>query len=258
MMFTLIAGPCVIESEQMCMDIAGHMKEITDDLKIDYIFKASFDKANRTSSISYRGLGMTKSLDIFSKVKKEYGVKIITDVHENWQVSAVKSHVDMIQIPALLSRQTDLIQYAAAASKPINIKKGQFMSPYDIKHAANKALYIDPDTEIWLTERGTTFGYNNLVVDMRSIQIMRDAGYKVIFDATHSVQLPGGAGNKSTGQREFVAPLARAAVAVGVDGLFMETHPDPDNALSDGPNSVKLDDMKELLQQLIRIHNATI
>lgn len=257
-MFKLIAGPCAIESEELCMEIAGHMKEITDDLGIEYIFKASIDKANRTSCHSYRGLGMTKSLDIFNKIKKEYGLKIITDVHENWQVEAVRKYVDVIQIPALLSRQTDLLIFAAATKKTVNIKKGQFMSPYDVSHAVAKVKYEYPDAEVWVTERGTTFGYNNLVVDMRSLEIMKKLGCKVIFDATHSVQLPGGAGDKSTGQREFIAPLARAAIAVGIDGLFMETHPDPDNALSDGPNSIPLHEMKDLLIQLMRIHNATI
>ena len=257
-MFKLIAGTCVIETEQIAMDTAGTLKEITDELGIELIYKSSFDKANRTSHKSYRGKGLTAALDIFYKIKKEYGLKIITDVHENWQVEAVKKYVDVIQIPALLSRQTDLIQYAAATGKIVNIKKGQFMSPYDIKYAANKALAINNEAEIWLTERGTTFGYNNLVVDMRSIQIMKDTGHKVIFDATHSVQLPGGAGDKSTGQREFIAPLARAAVAVGVDGLFMETHPNPDNALSDGPNSIPLHEMKDLLIQLMEIHKVTI
>lgn len=252
----LIAGPCSIESEAICMEVAGRMKEITDNLGIEYIFKASIDKANRTSHKSYRSIGMTKSLDIFSKIKKEHGLKIVTDIHENWQAEAVNKYVDMIQIPALLSRQTDLIQYAAATGKAINIKKGQFMSPYDVIHIIEKVRAINTESEVYLTERGTTFGYNNLVVDMRSLEIMKGLGCKVIFDATHSVQLPSGAGGKSTGQREFIAPLARAAVAVGVDGLFMETHPDPDNALSDGPNSVRLDDMEGLLTQLVRINNA--
>ena len=257
MMFKLIAGPCVIESEQICLDIAGHMKAITDDLGIEYIFKASIDKANRTSCRSYRGLGMTKGLDIFSKIKKEYGLKITTDIHENWQTEAVKNYVDIIQIPALLSRQTDLIQYAAATGKIVNIKKGQFMSPYDIKHAANKALAINNKAEIWLTERGTTFGYNNLVVDMRSLQIMKNAGHKVIFDATHSVQQPSAGNGQSTGQPEFIETLARAAVAIGVDGLFIETHPEPDKALSDGPNSMKLSEMRPLLERLVKIHEAS-
>lgn len=251
----LIAGPCVIESEQMCMDIAGHMKEITDDLGIDYIFKASIDKANRTSCSSYRGLGFTKGLDIFSKIKKEHGVKITTDIHENWHAEAVHKYVDIIQIPAMLSRQTDLIEYAAATGKIVNIKKSQGADPYSMKHVIEKA---ESASEVFITERGTTFGYNNLVVDMRSLEIMKSFNVPIIFDATHSVQLPGGSGSKSNGQRQFVEPLARAAVAVGVDGLFMETHPDPDNALSDGPNSVPLHEMKGLLTKLMEIHYATV
>ena len=257
MMFKLIAGPCVIESEQICLDIAGRMKEITDDLGIEYIFKASIDKANRTSCRSYRGLGMTKGLDIFSKIKKEYGLKITTDIHENWHAEAVNDYVDMIQIPALLSRQTDLIQYAAATGKAINIKKGQFMSPYDVDHVLEKVRDIDLESDVYFTERGTTFGYNNLVVDMRSIQIMKNAGHKVIFDATHSVQQPSAGNGKSTGQPEFIETLARAAVAIGVDGLFIETHPEPSKALSDGPNSMKLSEMRPLLERLVKIHEAS-
>lgn len=255
-MFKLIAGTCVLESEQIAMDTAGTLKEITDDLGIDLIYKSSFDKANRTSHKSYRGLGVTKSLDIFHKIKKEYGLKIITDVHETWQVEAVKKYVDVIQIPALLSRQTDLVEYVAATEKIVNIKKGQFMSPYDIKHAADKAINISPESEVWLTERGTTFGYNNLIVDMRSLQIMKNLGHKVIFDATHSVQQPSAGNGQSTGQPEFIEALARAAVAIGVDGLFMETHPNPSEALSDGANSIKLSEMKPLLERLVKINEA--
>ena len=255
-MFKIIAGTCVIESEQMCMDVAGHMKDITDELGLDYVFKASIDKANRTSHESYRGLGMTKGLDIFSKVKKEYGVKIITDIHENWHAKAVSNYVDIIQIPALLSRQTDLIQYAAATGKTINVKKGQFMSPHDVGFILEKIRDVKLTNDVYFTERGTTFGYNNLVVDMRSLQIMKNAGHKVIFDATHSVQQPSAGNGVSTGQPEFVETLARAAVAVGVDGLFMECHPDPSKALSDGANSVKLSEMRPLLERLIKIHEA--
>ncbi len=251
-MLKLIAGSCVIESEDLCMEIAGHMKELSQHLNIDYYFKASFAKANRTSGASYRGMGIHDGVDILRKVKEKHGVRIVTDIHEAWQAKEVAGVVDVIQIPAMLSRQTDLIEAAAKTGRIVNIKKSQGADPYSMFHASAKASNAE---EIWLTERGTTFGYNNLVVDMRSLEIMKKLGCKVIFDATHSVQLPSGAGDKSTGQREFIAPLARAAVAVGIDGLFMETHPDPDNALSDGPNSIPLHEMKDLLIQLMRIHN---
>ena len=253
--FFLIAGPCVIESEAMVLDIAFRMKEITDKLGIPYLFKASFDKANRTSGKSFRGPGLNEGLRILSEVKAKVGVPVLTDVHTEVEVPEVAAVVDMLQTPAFLCRQTDFIHACAKSGKPVNIKKGQFLAPHDmvnvIKKAREAALEagLDPDS-FTVCERGATFGYGNLVSDMRSLAIMRETGAPVVFDATHSVQLPGGNGTSSGGDRRFVPVLARAATAVGVAGLFMETHPTPEKALSDGPNSVPLDRMEELLTQL--------
>ncbi|HEU5339400.1 MAG TPA: 3-deoxy-8-phosphooctulonate synthase [Sulfuricaulis sp.] len=248
--FFLIAGPCVIESEQMALDTAGNLKEITRGLGIPFIYKSSYDKANRSSSKSYRGLGMEKGLEILAKVRKQIGVPVLTDVHEAEDIAAVAAAVDVLQTPAFLCRQTDFIQAVVAAGKPVNIKKGQFLAPQDMKNVVDKAVEAGGRDRILVCERGVSFGYNNLVSDMRSLAIMRDTGCPVVFDATHSVQLPGGQGTKSGGQREFVPVLARAAVATGVAGLFMETHPNPDKALSDGPNAWPLGHMKKLLQTL--------
>jgi 2-dehydro-3-deoxyphosphooctonate aldolase (KDO 8-P synthase) len=248
--FFLIAGPCVIESEQMALDTAGNLKEITRGLGIPFIYKSSYDKANRSSSKSYRGLGMEKGLEILAKVRKQIGVPVLTDVHEAEDIAAVAAAVDVLQTPAFLCRQTDFIPAVVAAGKPVNIKKGQFLAPQDMKNVVDKAVEAGGRDRILVCERGVSFGYNNLVSDMRSLAIMRDTGCPVVFDATHSVQLPGGQGTKSGGQREFVPVLARAAVATGVAGLFMETHPDPDKALSDGPNAWPLGHMKKLLQTL--------
>lgn len=242
----LISGPCVIESEQLCLDVAGKLKEITDKLGIQYVFKASFDKANRTSHKSFRGLGIDRGLEVLSKVKKV--TPVLTDVHDLDQIDRVSEVVDWMQIPAFLCRQTDLIQAAANTGKPINIKKGQFLSPQEMRNVVEKAKSTG-NQNVYACERGTSFGYNNLVVDMRSLSIMREFA-PVIFDATHSVQQPGGQGTSSGGQRQFIPILARAAVAVGIDGLFMETHPNPDKALSDGPNSWPLDQMECLLEEL--------
>jgi len=255
-MFKLIAGPCVIESEELCMSVATHMKKIADRLGLDYYFKASYDKANRTSASSVRGPGLHEGVRILEKVKRDIGVKILTDVHDVRQMNWVaESTIDVVQIPALLSRQTDLIQAAAKSGKIVNIKKGQFMSPVDALMAVTKINPKEPGM-VWLTERGTTFGYNNLVVDMRSLESMKSEMIPIIFDATHSVQHPGGHGSRSSGDRRFVEPLARAAVAVGVDGLFFETHPSPDIALCDGPNMVPLDKMEPMLERLMKIHEA--
>jgi 2-dehydro-3-deoxyphosphooctonate aldolase (KDO 8-P synthase) len=248
--FFLIAGPCVIESEQMALDTAGNLKDITRSLGIAFIYKSSYDKANRSSSKSYRGLGMEKGLEILAKVRKQIGVPVLTDVHEAEDIAAVAAAVDVLQTPAFLCRQTDFIQAVVAAGKPVNIKKGQFLAPQDMKNVVDKAVEAGGRDRILVCERGVSFGYNNLVSDMRSLAIMRDTGCPVVFDATHAVQLPGGQGTKSGGQREFVPVLARAAVAAGVAGLFMETHPDPDKALSDGPNAWPLGHMKKLLQTL--------
>lgn len=253
--FFLIAGPCVIESRQLAIDTAGALKEMTAELGIPFIYKSSYDKANRSSSSSFRGLGMEKGLDILADVKKQLNVPVLTDVHAEDEIEAVAQVVDVLQTPAFLCRQTDFIQACARSGKPVNIKKGQFLAPDDMinvvrkaKEAARKAgLSEDLFT---VCERGASFGYNNLVSDMRSLSIMRKTGCPVVFDATHSVQLPGGLGDASGGQREFVPVLARAAVAVGVAGLFMETHPNPAEAKSDGPNAVPLDRMKALLTQL--------
>ncbi len=258
--FFLIAGPCVIESEQFSIDTAGQIKAICADLNIPFIYKSSFDKANRSSGSSFRGLGMEKGLAILEKVKKQVGVPVLTDVHEISDVAAVASVVDVLQTPAFLCRQTDFIATVAQSGKPVNIKKGQFLSPYEMSNVVDKARAAAreknlPD-QFMVCERGASFGYNNLVSDMRSLAIMRETQAPVVFDATHSVQLPGGQGSSSGGQREFVPVLARAAVAVGISGLFMETHPDPAKALSDGPNAVPLSHLKELLatlQQLDRV-----
>ena len=254
-MFRLIAGPCVIESEDMVMEIALVMKEITDNLGIPYTFKASFDKANRTSIYSKRGPGLEEGLRILKKVKDTYGLPVATDIHEPWQAEPVGEVCDIVQIPAFLCRQTDLLVAAAKTGKCINIKKAQFLAPWDMANCAQKVEESGNDN-ILLCERGTSFGYNNLVVDMTGLVEMKKLGYPVIFDATHSVQKPGGKGNSTGGNREYVEYLAKAAVAVGVDGLFMETHPDPESAWSDGPNQVRLSDMEELLKKLIKVYEA--
>ena len=254
--FFLIAGPCVIESEQLQLDVAGQLKEITDALGINFIFKSSFDKANRTSISSFRGPGMEEGLRVLAEVKRQIGVPVLTDVHEYTPMDEVASVVDVLQTPAFLVRQTDFITKVCAAGKPVNIKKGQFLSPWDMKPVVEKAKSTG-NTQLMVCERGASFGYNNLVSDMRSLAVMRDTGCPVVFDATHSVQLPGGQGNSSGGQREFVPVLARAAVAVGVAGVFMETHPDPSKALSDGPNAVPLGRMRELLETLLALDAAT-
>ena len=255
----LIAGPCVIESRAMALDTAGQLRDICRKLGLNFIYKSSYDKANRSSGKSFRGLGMEQGLDILADVKKQLGVPVLTDVHAEHEVAAVAAVVDVLQTPAFLCRQTDFIQACAASGKPVNIKKGQFMAPGDMKQVVLKAREaivakaggadVDSNT-IMVCERGASFGYNNLVSDMRSLAIMRETGAPVVFDATHSVQLPGGQGTSSGGQREFVPVLARAAVAVGIAGLFMETHPDPANAMSDGPNAVPLKHMRALLEQL--------
>lgn len=256
--FFLIAGPCVIESRQMAFDTAGQLHEITQALGIPFIYKSSFDKANRSSGTSFRGPGMHEGLQILADVRAHYGVPVLTDVHDQSQVTDVASVVDVLQTPAFLCRQTDFIQACAATLKPVNIKKGQFLAPHDMLQVVTKArdaaIAAGGDgTTIMVCERGASFGYNNLVSDMRSLAIMRETGCPVVFDATHSVQLPGGQGTSSGGQREFVPVLARAAVAVGVAGLFMECHPDPDKAMSDGPNAVPLGKMAGLLESLVSI-----
>ncbi|PJJ96009.1 3-deoxy-8-phosphooctulonate synthase [Lysobacteraceae bacterium NML03-0222] len=247
--FFLIAGPCVVESLQLQLDTAGKLKEITDKLGIPFIFKSSFDKANRTSINSFRGPGMEEGLKVLAEVKRQLGVPVLTDVHEYTPMDEVASVVDVLQTPAFLVRQTDFITRVCSAGKPVNIKKGQFLSPWDMRPVVEKARATG-NQDIMVCERGASFGYNNLVSDMRSLAVMRDTGCPVVFDATHSVQLPGGQGNASGGQREFVPVLARAAVAVGVAGLFMETHPDPACALSDGPNAWPLGKMQALLETL--------
>jgi 2-dehydro-3-deoxyphosphooctonate aldolase (KDO 8-P synthase) len=246
----LIAGPCVVESEQLQMDVAGRLKEITGELGIPFIFKSSYDKANRSSGKSFRGLGMEKGLAILGEVRSKLGVPILTDVHTEEEVPEVARIVDVLQTPAFLCRQTDFIHAVASAGKPVNIKEGQFLAPSDMKNVVDKAREASNADNIMVCERGASFGYNNLVSDMRSLAIMRDTGCPVVFDATHSVQLPGGQGTSSGGQREFVPVLARAAVATGVSGIFMETHPNPEKALSDGPNAWPLGRMKELLETL--------
>ena len=247
--FFLIAGPCVIESEQLVLDIAGTLKEITSRLGIPYIFKSSYDKANRSSHQSYRGPGIEQGLAVLEKVKATIGVPVLTDVHEDTPLEEVASVVDVLQTPAFLCRQTNFIQKVAQQGLPVNIKKGQFLAPWDMKPVVEKARATGNE-QIMVCERGASFGYNYLVSDMRALVVMRDTGCPVVFDATHSVQLPGGLGNKSGGEREFVPALARAAVAVGISGLFMETHPRPDEALSDGPNAWPLARVKELLETL--------
>ena len=253
----LIAGPCVIESRELAHETAGRLKEITAKLGIHFIYKSSFDKANRSSGKSFRGLGMDTGLKILESVRKEIGVPVITDVHDIPEIEPVASVVDVIQTPAFLCRQTDFIAATAACGKPVNIKKGQFMAPGDMKNVVDKANDAGGKGRIMVCERGVSFGYNNLVSDMRSLAIMRETGCPVVFDATHSVQLPGGQGTKSGGQREFVPVLARAAVATGISGLFMETHPNPDKALSDGPNAWPLGHMEMLLTTLIEL-DATV
>ena len=256
MSLILVAGPCVIESRDLIFEVAERVKQITDRLGIDYIFKASFDKANRSSGSTFRGPGVQDGLALLAEVKQRYGLRLLTDIHESHQAAPVAEVVDVLQIPAFLCRQSDLLLAAAEATagtdKVINVKKGQFLAPWDMAQVVKK-LRDAGAQNLWLTERGSCFGYNTLVVDYRSLPQLRDLGCPVIFDATHSVQQPGGRGSSSGGQREFVAPLARAAVAVGVDGLFLEVHPDPDHALSDGPNMVPLHRLEALLEQLLAI-----
>ena len=260
--FFLIAGPCVIESEQLQMDTAGTLKEITSSLGIPFIFKSSYDKANRSSGSTFRGPGMEKGLEILAKVKRELHVPILTDVHTEADISAVAAVVDVLQTPAFLCRQTDFIRAVAQSGKPVNIKKGQFLAPHDMKNVIDKARAAArdaglPEDNFMACERGASFGYNNLVSDMRSLAIMRETGAPVVFDATHSVQLPGGQGTSSGGMREMVPVLSRAAVAVGVGGLFMETHPNPAQAMSDGPNAVPLQHMRALLETLLELDAVT-
>jgi 2-dehydro-3-deoxyphosphooctonate aldolase (KDO 8-P synthase) len=260
--FFLIAGTCVIESEQMALDTAGRLKEIATALGIPFIYKSSFDKANRSSGSSFRGLGMDKGLEILAKVRQQIGVPVLTDVHEIDEIKPVAAAVDVLQTPAFLCRQTDFIRACAQSGKPVNIKKGQFLAPHDMKNVIDKARAAAKEAGLaednfLACERGASFGYNNLVSDMRSLAIMRETGCPVVFDATHSVQLPGGQGTSSGGQREFVPVLARAAVAVGVAGLFMETHPKPAEAKSDGPNAVPLGRMQDLLATLVELDRAT-
>ena len=252
--FTLIAGPCQLENEKHALEVSTELKEITDKLGIGLIYKTSFDKANRTSLKGKRGAGLEKSLPIFDKIRKEIGVPVLTDVHTAEQCETVSKHVDVLQIPAFLCRQTDLLVAAAKTGKVINVKKGQFLAPWDMANVTKK-IEDSGNKNILVTERGASFGYNTLVSDMRSLPIMAKIGFPVVFDATHSVQQPGGMGDKSGGQREFVEHLSRAAIAVGVAAIFIETHPDPDNAPSDGPNMVPLSKMPELLKQLVEIDN---
>lgn len=251
----LIAGPCVIESETMIMDLAEKLKKITEDLPVEYYFKASFDKANRTSIDSYRGPGIDEGIRILNKVKSEFDLKIATDIHEPWQADVVKDICDIIQIPAFLCRQTDLLIAAAKTGKKINVKKAQFMAPWDMKNVVNK-LESSGNSNIMLCERGTSFGYNTLVVDMTAIVEMKKLGHPVIFDATHSVQKPGGNGTSTSGNREYVPYLSKAAMAAGADGLFIETHMNPDIALSDGPNMIKIDNVRELLEKCLAIRGV--
>jgi 2-dehydro-3-deoxyphosphooctonate aldolase (KDO 8-P synthase) len=251
----LIAGPCVIESFELTYNIAQFLKELTAELNIPFIFKTSYDKANRTSINSYRGPGFEEGLAIISEIKKKLGIRVLSDVHRFHEIPLAAQVLDVLQIPAFLCRQTDFVIEVAKTGKPVNVKKGQFLAPWDIQHVIDK-IKSSGNTQVIVTERGVSFGYNNLVVDFRSLAIMRSLGVPVIFDATHSIQLPGGAGTCSGGQREFAPPLARGAVAVGVDGVFLEVHSDPDRALCDGPNSVHLDNLKELLVQLKAIHQC--
>ena len=252
--FTLIAGPCQLENEKHALEVSSELKKITEKLGLGLIYKTSFDKANRTSLKGKRGLGLEKSLSIFDKIKKDLDIPVLTDVHTVEQCQIVSKHVDVLQIPAFLCRQTDLLIAAAKTGKVINVKKGQFLAPWDMVNVTKK-IADSGNTNILVTERGASFGYNTLVSDMRSLPIMAKNGYPIVFDATHSVQQPGGMGDKSGGQREFVEHLARAAIAVGVAAVFIETHPDPDNAPSDGPNMVPLSQMPDLLKQLIEIDN---
>jgi 2-dehydro-3-deoxyphosphooctonate aldolase (KDO 8-P synthase) len=249
----LIAGPCVLESEALAREVASALKEIAERLSVSLVFKSSFDKANRTSLDSFRGPGLEDGLKILADIRQDYQVPVVSDIHESHQVAAASDVLDMLQIPAFLCRQTDLLVAAAKTNKAINLKKGQFVSPWDMENAVNK-IKASGNTNLLLCERGFSLGYNNLVVDMRSLPVMRSLGCPVIFDATHSVQLPGGAGGSSGGQREFVPPLARAAVAAGLDGIFMEVHPQPEKALCDGPNSMPLDQVESLLKTLLKIH----
>ncbi len=248
----LIAGPCVIESERQAMETAEKLKRVTGDSGIPFIFKASYDKANRSSIDSFRGPGLHDGLKILKKIRNELNIPVLSDIHKEEEIGPASEVLDVLQIPAFLCRQTDLLVVAAKSGKPVNIKKGQFMAPWDMKNVVHK-VEQSGSQKILLTERGFTFGYNNLVADMRSLALMREYGYPVVFDVTHSLQLPGGQGTKSGGQRELIPYLARGAVAVGCDAIFMEIHPDPDNALSDGPNMLKLDNLSELLQQIIPI-----
>ncbi len=248
----LFAGPCAIENEGMCLRIAERLKVLSEDLGLPLVFKASFDKANRTSVSSFRGPGLDEGLRILQRVKQEFELPVISDIHEISQIKPAAEVLDVLQIPAFLSRQTDLLVAVGEAGKPVNLKKGQFLAPWDIEHGISKIVSTG-NQQILLTERGVSFGYNNLVTDMRSLVIMRETGYPVVFDATHSVQLPGGAGGSSGGQRQFVGALSRAAVATGVDALFWEVHEDPDNALCDGPNSLPLADLKPMLEQMMAL-----
>lgn len=250
-----IGGPCALESEEMAMQVASTMQEICSRVGFSYVFKASFDKANRTSLSSYRGPGLDKGLEILNRVKNTLKVPVISDIHETSQISAASEVLDILQIPAFLCRQTDLLIEASRTGLPINLKKGQFVSPWDMENAVNK-IHQAGTSKVMLVERGASFGYNNLVVDMRAFPVMRSFGCPVIFDATHSVQLPGGAGGSSGGQREFIAPLTKAAVACGIDGLFMEIHPDPENAKCDGPNSIRLDQIETLIKAIARVREA--
>ena len=249
----LIAGPCVLESEAMAREVAATLKEITERLSISFVFKSSFDKANRTSLDSYRGPGLEDGLKILADIRQDYQVPVVSDIHESYQVAEASAVLDLLQIPAFLCRQTDLLVAAARSKKAINLKKGQFVSPWDMANAVNK-IRASGNKNLMLCERGFALGYNNLVVDMRALPVMRSLGCPVIFDATHSVQLPGGAGGSSGGQREFIPPLTRAAVATGLDGIFMEVHPQPEKALCDGPNSMPLDQVESLLKTLLKIH----
>jgi 2-dehydro-3-deoxyphosphooctonate aldolase (KDO 8-P synthase) len=250
----LIAGPCVIESEAHARKIASALKSLTDEAGVPFIFKASYDKANRTSLASFRGPGLEKGLDVLKGIKEEVGVKVLSDVHSIPEVEKAAEVLDVLQTPAFLCRQTDFLLAVGRTQKPVNVKKGQFLAPWDMKHVIEKLTSVG-NHNILITERGASFGYNNLVVDMRSLVLLAALGYPVVFDATHSVQLPGGKGGRSGGQREFVLPLARAAVAVGVDALFLEVHDDPDAALCDGPNSYPLDDLPRLVRHVVEIHN---
>lgn len=253
--FALIAGPCAIESEEMCLQVAKELKALCDELEINYIFKSSFDKANRSSIHSPRGVGMEEGLRILQKVKDEVGVPVITDVHEPWHCAKVAEVVDMLQIPAFLARQTDLLVAAANTGLPVNVKKGQFMAPWDMKNVVNK-MQEAGNEKILLCERGSTFGYNNLIVDMTGLLEMREFGYPIVFDATHAVQKPGGQGASTGGNREFVPPLMRAALAIGVDVIFAEVHPDPEHAFSDGPNQIRIEDIREILTKAVQIDNV--